>query len=42
MASQDGSEACTAIHFEQNYMTEAAINKWIKIFGNEFPKYGKK
>lgn len=22
-------------------MTEAAINKWIKIFGNEFPKYGR-
>lgn len=42
MASQDASEASTAIQYEQNYMTEAAINNWIKIFGNEFPKYGKK
>ena len=42
MASRDASEARTAIQYEQNYMTEAAINKWIKIFGNEFPKYGKK
>ncbi len=41
MASQDASEASTAIQYEQNYMTEAAINTWIKIFGNEFPKYGK-
>ena len=41
MASQDASEASTAIQYEQNYMTEAAINKWFKIFGNEFPKYGK-
>ena len=41
MASQDASEARAAIQYEQNYMTEAAINKWIKIFGNEFPRYGK-
>lgn len=36
MASQDASEAKTAIQYEQNYKTRAAINKWIKIFGNEF------
>ena len=41
MASRDASEARTAIQYEQNYMTEAAINKWIKIFGNEFPRHGK-
>lgn len=41
IASQDASEASTAIQYEQYYMTEAAINKWITIFGNEFPKYGK-
>lgn len=41
MASQDASKASTAIQYEQNYMTEAAINKWIGIFGNEFPGYGK-
>lgn len=41
MASQDASEASTAIQYEQNYMTEAAINKWFKIFGNEFPRHGK-
>lgn len=42
MASQDVSKASTAIQYEQNNMTEAAINKWIEIFGNEFPGYGKK
>ena len=41
MASQDASEAIAAIEYEQNGMTETAINKWIKIFGNEFPGYGK-
>ena len=41
MASQDASEASTAIQYEQNYMTEAAINKWFKMFGNEFPRHGK-
>lgn len=41
IALRDASEVSTAIQYEQNYMTEAAINKWIKIFGNEFPTYGK-
>mgnify|MGYP003564799403 CR=1 FL=1 len=41
MASQDASEARTAIQYEQNCMTEDAINKWIKVFGNKFPGYGK-
>lgn len=41
MASRDASAVSTAIQYEQYYMTEAAINKWITIFGNEFPKYGK-
>ena len=39
MASQDASEASTAIQYEQNYMTEAATNKWFKMFGNEFPTW---
>ena len=41
MASRDSSEASAAIQYEQNYMTEAAINKWIKVFGIKFPRYGK-
>ena len=41
MASRDASEASAAIQYEQNYMTEAAINKWIKVFGIKFPRYGK-
>ena len=40
-ASQDALEASNAIRFEQNQMTGVAINKWIKILGNEFPRYGK-
>lgn len=41
IASQDALEASYAIQFDQNQMTGVAINKWIKVFGNEFPRYGK-
>lgn len=41
IASACSSMVSSAIRYEQNYQTETAINKWIEIFGNEFPKYGK-
>ena len=41
IASDNLSDISTAIQYEQNHMIEAAINRWIKVFGNEFPRYGK-
>ena len=41
IASNCSSMVSSAIRYEQNYQTETAINKWIEIFGNEFPEYGK-
>ena len=41
IASDCLSEVNSAIRYEQNYNHESAINKWIEIFGNEFPAYGK-
>jgi hypothetical protein len=41
IASACSSMVSSAIRYEQNYQTETAINKWIEIFGNEFPEYGK-
>ena len=41
IASNNLLEVNTAIQYEQKFMIEAAINKWIRIFGNKFPEYGK-